>query len=76
MQGNRQVSLGRRELQSLALGGLVGAVVGVAAAWVLITSPTRPRAGRRRKAGDFGVTEALQLAVSFLRLVQKLAERG
>lgn len=75
MQANRGITLSQRELKSLALGGLIGAMVGVAAAWVLITSPTRPRAGRKGKAQGFSITEALQLAVSFLRLVQKLAER-
>jgi len=74
MQENTRVSLSQRELKSLALGGLIGAVVGVAAAWVLITSPAKPGAGKRGREQGFNFTEALRLVVSFLKLVQKLSE--
>ncbi len=67
-------SLGQKELRNLAVGGLVGALVGVAAAWILMTSPPESSEGRRRRKGqELGLTEVLRMVATFLKLVQRLA---
>ncbi|HDN80900.1 MAG: hypothetical protein DRI61_13675 [Chloroflexi bacterium] len=73
MQERAKTFLSSTKVRGLALGGLIGAVVGVATAWLLMTSPREHPKGRGR-GGEFGAVEALRLIVSFLKLVQRLAE--
>lgn len=59
----------RREVQGLIIGGIVGALTGVAIAWLLLT---RPQEFEREKR-PVSWAEVLKLIVSFLRAVERLS---
>ncbi|GEM_PF-1346524 len=59
----------RREVQGLVIGGIVGALAGMAVAWILLT---RPQEIEREKR-SIPWTELLKLVVSFLRTVERFS---
>jgi len=66
-------ALSKREITGLALGGFLGALVGVATAWILLTRPEE-MPGRRGRGKGISALEILKTILAFLRIVSKLAE--
>ncbi len=60
--------MGKRETRGMIIGGIVGALAGMAVAWILLTRPQ----GESEKR-EFSWTEVLRLVASFLRLVERLS---
>jgi gas vesicle protein len=60
--------MGKREMRGLIIGGIAGAIAGMAVAWILLTRPQ----GESEKQ-EFSWTEVLKLAASFLRLAERLS---
>lgn len=59
----------RREVQGLVIGGIVGALAGIAVAWILLTRPQE----LEREKRPISWTEVLKLIVSFLRTVERFS---
>lgn len=59
----------KREAQGLIIGGVVGALTGMAIAWLLLTRPQEP--GREKQPVSW--PEVLKLVVSLLRAVERVS---
>ncbi len=59
----------RREAQGLIVGGILGALTGMAVAWLLLT---RPREAEEEKQ-PVSWTEVLKLVASLLRIAERVS---
>ncbi len=60
--------MGKREMRGLIIGGIAGALAGMAVAWILLTRPQE-----ESEKHPISWTEILKLAASFLRLAERLS---